>query len=120
MARKLPEIIAHLRACIADGSIRTTLIQTEDLALLCNAAELGAPQSISPLVQEALAPKIGWTVQPFEYYAAHFLVGAGLTQGDLYGNIKALASAMLNQYDIGVEHGRSASDENAVPQVAAH
>lgn len=39
MPRKLADIIAHLRMCIANASVDTTLIQTEDLAVLCDAAE---------------------------------------------------------------------------------
>lgn len=38
MPRNLKDIIANIRACIADGSISTTIIQTEDLAVLCDAA----------------------------------------------------------------------------------
>lgn len=104
MARKLPEIIAHIRACIADGSIKTTLIQTEDLDVLCNAADPGAPRPMPPLVEKALSPHVGWKVQSFDYYAAHFLVGSGLTQGDLYGNIRALSGELRKQYEIGVKH----------------
>lgn len=64
-------------------------------------------EDLPPLVQAALVPRQGWKVQPFDYYAAHFLVGSGLTDGDLYANMKGLASAMRNQYEIGVEHGRA-------------
>ena len=39
MPRTLTEIKAHLRAVIANGSISTTLIQTEDLAALCDVAD---------------------------------------------------------------------------------
>lgn len=42
MARKLKEIIAHLRMVAADPTISTTLIQTEDLEVLCIAAEHNA------------------------------------------------------------------------------
>lgn len=35
----MTEIKAHLRAVIANGSISTTLIQTEDLEALCAAAD---------------------------------------------------------------------------------
>jgi hypothetical protein len=117
MARTLPEIVAHLRACIADGSIKTTLIQTEDLALLCDAAV--GPEELLGLVDDALNPRQGWKVQPFSYYAAHFLVGAGLTGGDLYGNMKGLAAALKNQYEIGVEHGKKLTDDSATPVTAA-
>lgn len=41
MARTLDEITSHLRACIENNSISTTLIQTEDLSALCDAAEFG-------------------------------------------------------------------------------
>lgn len=37
--RTLPQIIAHVRAVVGDPSISTTLIQTEDLTLLCDAAD---------------------------------------------------------------------------------
>jgi hypothetical protein len=39
MPRKLNEIIAQIRACVANPAISTTLIQTEDLEVLCDAAE---------------------------------------------------------------------------------
>jgi hypothetical protein len=39
MPRKLEEIIAHIRAVSANPSVSTTLIQTEDLEALCDAAE---------------------------------------------------------------------------------
>lgn len=39
MPRSLAEIKAHLRMAIANQSISTTLIQTEDLAALCDAAD---------------------------------------------------------------------------------
>lgn len=42
MPRTLTEIKTHLRAVIANGSISTTLIQTEDLAALCDAADVNA------------------------------------------------------------------------------
>lgn len=112
MARPLSAIITHLRACIADGSIKTTLIQTEDLAALCDAVDPPRPPEWEPLVQEALTPRHGWKVQPFKYYAAQYLVGSGLIHGDLIGHINGLASAMQAQYDIGVEHGRG-GEENA-------
>ena len=108
MARELNEIVAHIRNVAADPSISTTLIQTEDLLALCQAAMPGHDVvDIPELVEGALTPKRGWKVQPFEYYAAHFLVGAGLTQGDLYAHVKALAASMQKQYEIGVEHGRN-------------
>lgn len=39
MTRPIPEIIAHIRAVTANPAISTTLIQTEDLTALCDAAE---------------------------------------------------------------------------------
>lgn len=39
MSRSLAEIITHIRAVAANPSVSTTLIQTEDLELLCSAAE---------------------------------------------------------------------------------
>jgi hypothetical protein len=39
MPRALTEIKAHLRMVIANGSISTTLIQTEDLEALCAVAD---------------------------------------------------------------------------------
>ena len=39
MARKLEDIILHIRMCIENESVSTTLIQTEDLTVLCDAAE---------------------------------------------------------------------------------
>jgi len=40
MPRRLRDIIAHVRAVVANPSISTTLIQTEDLEVLCDAAEI--------------------------------------------------------------------------------
>lgn len=37
--RTLPQIIAHMRAVVADPRIDTTLIQTEDVTALCDAAQ---------------------------------------------------------------------------------
>lgn len=51
MARELREIIFHLRAVSANPAVSTTLIQTEDLLLLCDAAERTlnpAPDSVPP------------------------------------------------------------------------
>lgn len=39
MARSIKDVITHIRAVAADPSIDTTLIQTEDLLALCDAAE---------------------------------------------------------------------------------
>ena len=39
MPRQLHEIIAHIRMVIANPAVSTTLIQTEDLQVLCDAAE---------------------------------------------------------------------------------
>lgn len=39
MARNIGQIVAHLRAVSANPSVSTTLIQTEDLLVLCDAAE---------------------------------------------------------------------------------
>jgi hypothetical protein len=47
MARELADIIRATRFVISNPSIRTTLIQTEDLAALCDAAE----RSTKPLEQ---------------------------------------------------------------------
>ena len=38
-ARSIPEIIAHIRMVCDNSSVDTTLIQTEDLYALCDAAE---------------------------------------------------------------------------------
>ncbi len=65
----------------------------------------------SAFVEDALKAKPDWTVQSFEFYAAHYLVGGGLTQGDLDGHVRSLAGEMKQQYDIGVEHSRRAPDE---------
>lgn len=43
MTRPLPDIISHIRAVAGDPSISTTLIQTEDLLALCDAAESAGP-----------------------------------------------------------------------------
>lgn len=39
MSRKISEVIAHIRAVAANPSVSTTMIQTEDLEMLCDAAE---------------------------------------------------------------------------------
>lgn len=117
MARSLSAIAAHLRACIEDGSIKTTLIQTEDLAALCDAAV--GPSELPPIVVDALTPHPNWKAQSFSFYAAHFLVGSELTGGDLYGNLKALSSALESQYELGVEHGRGATDRTMTAQTPA-
>lgn len=44
--RKIEEIIIHIRTVVANPNINTTLVQTEDLELLCNQAELWIPQLI--------------------------------------------------------------------------
>jgi hypothetical protein len=64
----------------------------------------------SPFVQSALEPHPHWNRQSFEYYAAHFLVGSGLTDGDLDGHVRGLAAALKQEYDAGVEHGRTTPD----------
>lgn len=110
MARELEQIVAHIRAVAADPSISTTLIQTEDLLALCDAASPSG--EIPDAVEDFLTPKVGWKMQPFEYYAAQFLVGCGLTHGDIHANVRALAGAMQKQYDAGVEHG------HAYPEIA--
>jgi len=40
MPRPLNEIIAHIRMVIANPQVSTTLVQTEDLQVLCDAASL--------------------------------------------------------------------------------
>lgn len=39
MARSLNDIVAHIRMVVANPAVSTTLIQTEDLEVLCAAAE---------------------------------------------------------------------------------
>lgn len=51
MSRTIEEIIVHIRAVISNPNISTTLIQTEDLEKLCNAA------LITPISLET-APKL--------------------------------------------------------------
>ncbi len=65
----------------------------------------------SEFTESALTPHQDWKRQSFEYYAAHFLVGSGLTAGDLDGHIRGLAAALKREYDTGVEHGRSRPSE---------
>lgn len=45
--REVRDIIAHIRIIIANPAVSSTLIQTEDLALLCDRAETAIPQSIT-------------------------------------------------------------------------
>lgn len=124
MSRKLTDIIAHIRSCCDNPSIKTTLIQTEDLRALCEAAEeptgglpRGTVTTASPFAMSCLQAKEGWRDQPFEYHAAHFLVGSGLVGGNLDGHIRGLADALKKQYDLGVRHGMAA-EERAQPPVA--
>lgn len=51
MPRKLPDIIAHIRAVAGDPSISTTLIQTEDLLALCTAAEHHMNRELMPMCE---------------------------------------------------------------------
>lgn len=67
----------------------------------------------SDFVESALTPNTTWKRQSFEYYAAHFLVGAGLTTGDLDGHIRCLAYALRKEYEAGVEHGRNVTEVTA-------
>lgn len=53
MTRPLPDIISHIRAVAGDPSIGTTLIQTEDLLALCDAAESAGP---SPCASASTIP----------------------------------------------------------------
>lgn len=110
MPRRLTEITAHIRAACGDPSIKATLIQTEDLIALCDAIDMPVGGEVparpaSAFVLNCLQPKAGWKEQPFEYYAAHFLVGSGLIGGDLDANIRSFADALKKQYDVGVSHG---------------
>jgi hypothetical protein len=113
MSRSLNEITSHIRAACANPSVKATLIQTEDLIALCDAVDMplggtAAARPASAFVLNCLQPKPDWKEQPFEYYAAHFLVGAGLIGGDLEANIRGLTDALRKQYDVGVKHGASA------------
>jgi len=69
-----------------------------------------AQDRFSPFVEDALTPQPNWTRQSFAYYAAQFLVGSGLTEGDLDGHVRGLAEALKREYDAGVAHGRNARD----------
>lgn len=44
MSRPIFEVIEHIRAVVANPAVYTTLIQTEDLIVLCEAAEAAATQ----------------------------------------------------------------------------
>jgi hypothetical protein len=50
MPRALSEVIAHLRAVAADTQVFGTLIQTEDLLLLCDAAEMSREDMIEAIL----------------------------------------------------------------------
>lgn len=50
MARPLNQIIAHIRAVAENPSISTTLIQTEDLLLLCDAAEMDRQTMVDAII----------------------------------------------------------------------
>ena len=62
----------------------------------------------SDFVEAALKPTRGREHQSWEYYAAHFLVGAGLTGGDMDGHVRSLAAEMQHHYQIGADHGFAA------------
>jgi hypothetical protein len=75
-----------------------------------------APQ-MSEFAKQCLKPNIGWKRQSFEYIAAHFLVGSGIVDGDLDGNIRSWAHELRLQYDQGVEDGQKRLLER-VPDVS--
>lgn len=54
MARSLEDIIKHLRGVAGDMSVSGTLIQTEDVIVLCDAAERGARHELSDNQKELL------------------------------------------------------------------
>lgn len=116
MSKPIAEIVAHLRAACENPSVKATLIQTEDLLALCEVVEIpmgglaAAPVTPSSYVLGCLEEKTEWEEPPFEYRAAHFLVGAGLIGGNLDGNIRGLTAAFKKQYDLGVKHGLAAQD----------
>lgn len=71
---------------------------------------------IDPITRMLLKPDPDRVVQSFEYYAAHFLIGARLTGGDLAGNIRALAYELKLQHDTGMEHGLRHPAHPRLPQ----
>lgn len=58
--RPLTEILSHLRAVIANPNIDTTLIQTQDIAVICNLAEDAERllAALEPFVE--IARRMGW------------------------------------------------------------
>lgn len=64
MARPIMEIISHIRAVCANQSVVSTLIQTEDLDVLCDAAErnyIEMYSEISPVNRDAVEDAFrGW------------------------------------------------------------
>lgn len=60
---------------------------------------------VSPIVRDWLTPDPERKVQSFEFYAAHFIIGAGLVCADPEAVIRSWAHELKVQYDIGVEHG---------------
>ena len=50
MPRPIKQIIAHIRAVAANPAISTTLIQTEDLEALCNAAEPDREKMVNAVI----------------------------------------------------------------------
>ena len=50
MPRPLNEIIAHIRMVSANPAVNTTLIQTEDLEALCDAAELDRSRMVEAIL----------------------------------------------------------------------
>ena len=70
-------------------------------------------RNFSAFVVACLTPNFGWKLQSFEYYAAHYLVGSGLTSGDLDGHVRSLAHELRKEYKRGVEHGHSSQARTA-------
>ena len=59
MTRPLAEIIAHIRAVCDNRTVDATLIQTEDLYALCDAAELDR----ETMVEAIIAAHTDWAMQ---------------------------------------------------------
>lgn len=99
---------------LTDEEMTKVLDAAASVAVTSNAAV-----KVSSFVDECLTPRPNWKTQSFRYYAAHFLVGAGLVYGNLDAHVRALAGVLQKQYDIGVEHGATCPPEYTPQNVAS-
>lgn len=85
MARRISEIVAHLRAVSDNPSVATTLIQTEDLMVLCDAAEQ-SPRHIETLHQ---------TIYKAMHERLHGIVSDEMLAGPIWLGTEDAAKAVI-------------------------